>query len=127
LYLHARYAREQILAAFGASTFARQRPAREGVLFIESLNVELLFVTLNKDEQRFSPTTMYHDYAISERLFHWESQNSSRPDSGKGLSYIQHQQSGKRIVLLVREQAKDADGRTLGFVNFGEVEFVSST
>lgn len=127
LYLHARYAREQILAGFGASTFARQRPAREGVLFIESLNVELLFVTLNKDEQRFSPTTMYHDYAISEHLFHWQSQNSSRPDGGKGLSYIQHQQNDKRIVLFVREQAKDADGRTLGFVNFGEVEFVSST
>lgn len=127
LRLHARYAREQILAAFGASTFEKQRPAREGVLFIEEQNVELLFVTLNKDEKRFSPTTMYHDYAMSEHLFHWQSQNSTRPDRGKGLSYIEHQKTGKRIILFVREQSKDEDGRTMGFVNFGEVEFVSST
>lgn len=32
LNLHARYAREQILVAFGASTFERRAPAREGVL-----------------------------------------------------------------------------------------------
>lgn len=127
LRLHARYAREQILAAFGASTFEKQRPAREGVLFIEEQNVELLFVTLNKNEKRFSPTTMYHDYAMSEHLFHWQSQNSSRPDRGKGLSYIEHKKTGKRIILFVREQSKDEGGRTMGFVNFGEMEFVSST
>lgn len=127
LRLHTRYAREQILAAFGATTFEKQRPAREGVLFIEELNIELLFITLNKDEKRFSPTTMYHDYAMSEHLFHWQSQNSSRPDRGRGLSYVQHKKLGKRIILFVREQSKDEDGRTMGFVNFGEVDFVSST
>ncbi len=29
------------------------------------------------------------------------------------------------MFLLVREQSKDEFGRTLGFVNFGEVEYVS--
>ncbi len=127
LNMHARYAREQILVAFGTSKLDYQRPAREGVLYIEEDNIELLFVTLNKDEQRFSPTTMYHDYAMSEALFHWQSQNSTRPDKGKGLSYIEHASEGKRIFLFVREQANDEHGRTMGFVNFGEVGYVSST
>lgn len=123
--LHARYSREQILAGFGASSFDKRSPAREGVLEIKDQNIELLFVTLNKCEKRFSPTTMYHDYAINDYLFHWQSQNSARPDSGKGLSYIKQQTNGKTIYLLVREQAKDENGRTLGFVNFGPVNYVS--
>ncbi|MBO1519636.1 DUF3427 domain-containing protein [Oceanisphaera pacifica] len=122
---HARYTREQILAGFGVTTFDYQKPAREGVLMIAEQNVELLFVTLNKNEKQFSPTTMYHDYAINEQLFHWQSQNSARPERGKGLSYIQHQQTGKRLFLFVREQSKDEYGATMAFVNFGEVEYVS--
>ncbi len=127
LRLHARYAREQILVAFGATTFEHQPPAREGVFVLKDQNIELMFVTLNKNEKQFSPTTMYHDYAINEHLFHWQSQNSARPDKGRGLEYIQHQKIGKRLFLFVREQTKDEYGRTLGFVNYGEVEYVSHT
>jgi superfamily II DNA or RNA helicase len=127
LRLHARYAREQILVAFGATTFERQPPAREGVFVLKDQNIELLFVTLDKNQKQFSPTTMYHDYAINEHLFHWQSQNSARPDKGRGLEYIQHQKLGKRLFLFVREQTKDEYGRTMGFVNYGEVEYVSHT
>ena len=125
--LHARYVREQILVAFGATTFERQPPAREGVFVIQEKNIELMFVTLDKNEKQFSPTTMYHDYAINEHLFHWQSQNSTRPDRGRGQDYVQHQKIGKRLFLFVREQAKDEYGRTMGFVNYGEVEYVSHT
>ena len=125
--LHARYSREQILIGFGATTFERQPPAREGVFVIKSDNIELMFVTLNKNEKQFSPTTMYHDYAINEHLFHWQSQNSARPDRGKGKEYINHKKIGKRLFLFVREQTKDEYGRTMGFVNFGEVDYVSHT
>lgn len=125
LRLHARYAREQILVAFGATTFERQPPAREGVFVINDQKIELMFVTLDKNEQQFSPTTMYHDYAINEHLFHWQSQNSARPDKGRGLDYIQHQKIGKRLFLFVREQTNDEYGRTMGFVNYGEVDYVS--
>jgi superfamily II DNA or RNA helicase len=127
LRLHARYAREQILVGFGATIFERQPPAREGVFVITEQNIELLFVTLNKNEKQFSPTTMYHDYAINEDLFHWQSQNSARPDRGKGKEYIEHRSLGKRLFLFVREQIKDEYGRTMGFVNFGEVNYVSHT
>ncbi|WP_394202348.1 DUF3427 domain-containing protein [Shewanella waksmanii] len=123
--LHARYAREQILVGFGATTFAKQPNSREGVFNIKEQNIELLFVTLNKNEKLFSPTTMYHDYAINEDLFHWQSQNTARPERGKGLEYVTHKEKGKRLFLFVREQSKDEFGKTMGFVNFGEVEYVS--
>lgn len=125
LKVHSRYTREQILAAIGASTFVAKSPSREGVLAINEQNLECLFVTLNKSEKQFSPTTMYHDYAISEHLFHWQSQNSARPERGRGLSYIEQQKLGKTVLLFVREQSKNENGRTMGFVNFGKVHYVS--
>lgn len=123
LKLHARYTRDQVLAAFGLSTFERKSPSREGVAENVYLNTELLFINLIKSEENFSPTTMYDDYAISETLFHWQSQNSSRPDIGKGLSYIRHQENDKKILLFIREKAKDENGNTMGYVFIGEAIF----
>ena len=123
LKVHARYTRDQILAAFGLSTFERKSPSREGVAENIDLNTELLFINLIKSEENFSPTTMYDDYAISETLFHWQSQNSSRPDIGKGLSYIKHQENAKKILLFVREKASDEKGNTMGYVFIGEGNF----
>ncbi|KAF7764410.1 ATP-dependent helicase IRC3 [Pseudoalteromonas citrea] len=125
--LHSRYTRQHILAAFGAHTFDKKSTAREGVLEFKNQNLELLFVTLNKCEKTYSPTTLYHDYALSPTLFHWQTQNSARPEHGRGLSYIEHQQAGKTFLLFVREQSKDENGRTMGFVNYGEVKYQSHT
>ena len=127
LLLHARYSREQVLVAFGASDFAQQPSSREGVFRLAQSNTELLFVTLDKSAGHFSPTTQYHDYAISESLFHWQSQNASRPDRGRGREYVEQQAIGKRLFLFVREANKDTYGRTMGFVNFGEVDYLSHT
>ncbi len=124
LKMHVRYPKEHILVAFGDSTFTKKSSSREGVLNIESANTELLFVTLNKCEKQFSATTMYHDYAISPTLFHWQTQNSARPNSGRGLGYTQQKENKTVFLLFVREQAKDENGRTMGFVNFGPVDFV---
>ena len=38
-----------------------------------------------------------------------------------------HKENGKKFFIFVREQTKDKYGRTMGFVNFGEVEYVSHT
>ncbi len=124
LNMHVRYPKEHILVAFGDSTFTKKSSSREGVLNIPDANTELLFVTLNKCEKQFSATTMYHDYAISPTLFHWQTQNSAKPSSGKGLGYIKQKENKKTFLLFVREQAKDKNGRTMGFVNFGPLDFV---
>lgn len=123
LKLHARYTRDQILVAFGLSTFEKKSSSREGVAENVDLNTELLFINLIKSEENFSPTTMYDDYAISETLFHWQSQNSSRPDIGRGLSYIKHQKNNKKILLFIREKANDEKGNSMGYVFIGEGNF----
>lgn len=80
----------------------------------------MLFITLNKSEKDFSPTTLYEDFAISEKLFHWQSQNNVKPESPKGISYINHKKNGKRILLFVREKGEDEFGNTMGSVFLGE-------
>lgn len=125
LQMHARYTRDEILAAFGENRFDKKSSSREGVVEIRAINCELLFVTLQKTEKKFSPTTLYHDFAINEMLFHWQSQNSARPDKGKGLAYVQHESTGKQLVLFVREQSLDEYGRAMGFVNLGPVKLDS--
>lgn len=126
LKVHARYTRDQIIAAFGFSSFEWKYPSREGVAFNEELNTELLFINLIKSEENFSPTTMYDDYAVTETQFHWQTQNSARPDRGKGLSYITHKEDRKRIMLFVREKPTDEFGNTMGYVFLGEATFIDS-
>jgi superfamily II DNA or RNA helicase len=120
LKVHARYTRDQILAAFGLSTFERKSPSREGVAENAEIKTELLFINLIKSEENFSPTTMYDDYAINEFLFHWQSQNSAGPETSKGLSYINHHSTGKKILLFIREKANDEYGNTMGYVFIGD-------
>jgi superfamily II DNA or RNA helicase len=123
LKVHARYTRDQILAAFGLSTFHKKSSNREGCAENKELNTEVLFVDLVKSEEDFSPTTMYDDYAISETLFHWQSQNSSRPEVGRGKSYITQKETDKKILLFIRERSKDEYGNTMGYVFIGEANF----
>lgn len=122
LKVHSRYTRDQILVAFKMNTFKKASSNRIGVGVAENkdLNTELLFINLIKSEEDFSPTTMYNDYAVNELLFHWQSQNSAKPESGKGLSYITHKENNKRILLFVREKNKDEFGNTIGYVFIGE-------
>lgn len=120
LKLHARYTRDQILSGFGFNSFEKKSSNREGVAENSELNTELLFINLIKSEEDFSPTTMYDDYAINERLFHWQSQNSAGPDTPKGKSYISHKLNDKKILLFVREKASDEYGNTMGYVFIGE-------
>ena len=75
LKVHARYQREEILAA---STIPRNpNSMREGVWYSREKNIDVLLITLKKSEADYSPTTMYRDYPISPTLFHWESQSTT--------------------------------------------------
>ena len=66
LRVHARYQREEILAALDYASLQRKPNSfREGVLYVPDLNVDAFFVTLKKSEADYSPTTMYRDYPIS--------------------------------------------------------------
>lgn len=124
LKIHSRYTREQILVAFGLSTFDKKSSNREGVAENKEINTELLFIDLIKSEKDFSPSTLYQDYALSETLFHWQSQNAAFPEKGKGLSYIKHQDLDKKILLFVRERNEDEHGNTMAYVFLGDLKFI---
>ncbi len=124
LKLHSRYTREQILAAFGFSTFEQKSEIREGVAFSPFKNTELLFITLAKSDENFSPTTLYDDFAVSERIFHWQTQNSVHEETEKGLSYIHHEKKDKRILLFVRERNEDEFGNVMASIFLGEARLI---
>ncbi len=126
LKIHSRYTREQILAAFRFSKFNSKSSNREGVAENKEINTELFFIDLVKSEKDFSPSTLYEDYAISETIFHWQSQNATSPDSKKGISYINHKKFGKTILLFVRERKNDEYGNTIPYVFLGDGGIIES-
>ncbi len=127
LKIHSRYNRDEILVALGLHQFKKASSNREGVAVNQYLNTEALFITLKKSEKEYSPTTLYDDYAINELLFHWQSQNATSPTSPKGLSYINHEELKKKILLFVREQNEDEYGFTMSYVFLGQANFNNST
>ncbi len=109
LDVHGTYTRDEILAAAGLFGFDRRVEVREGVRFVPEAKLDLLFVTLDKSEKEYSPSTMYEDYALSDRLFHWQSQSTTNERSSTGQRYIHHQKTGHRIFLFLRKKKKTAD------------------
>lgn len=104
LDLHCTYTRDQLLAAMD---FTKPATVREGVKWLPDRKLDVFFITLNKDDRDYSPTTMYNDYSISDTLFHWQSQSTTSDTSPTGQRYIHHREEGGRILLFVREFKDD--------------------
>ena len=108
LEVHARYTADQVLASVGLSTEKRKEQLRgEGVKYIKEKKTDIFFITLNKSEKYYLESTMYEDYAISERLFHWQTQSRTSTESPTGQRYINHRKTGNTILLFVRENKKE--------------------
>ena len=90
LALHRHYQRREILTACGVWTATRKVPHQQGIERITAQRRELLFVTLDKSDRGFSPTTRYRDYAISADRFHWETQNAVAAGSDSARHYAEH-------------------------------------
>lgn len=125
LTIHARYTRDEVLAALGRSTLARPYAHREGPFWHAETNTDYFFITLEKSEKYYSPSTRYRDYAIAPNLFHWESQSQTRAGSPTGQRYIHHASRGSEVMLLVRPSNKDAWGRTQAFTFLGPATYKS--
>ncbi len=100
LDLHCTYTRDQLLTAMD---FMKPATVREGVKWLQDKQLDVFFVTLNKADKDYSPTTMYNDYSISESLFHWQSQSTTAENSPTGQRYIHHRERGSKVLLFVRE------------------------
>ena len=122
LRVHARYQREEVLAALNyASHDRRPNSFREGVLYVPDENVDAFFVTLKKSEADYSPTTMYQDFPISPTLFHWESQSTTSIGSKTGQRYLN---GTSTVLLFVREHKQDEFG-TAPYMFLGPATYVS--
>ena len=121
LMFYSNYTKDQILLSL---EFKTPGDIREGVKYLADKKVDLLFVTLNKTEKEFSPTTMYEDYAISDRLFHWQSQSTTSETSNTGQRYINHVRTGNKILLFVREYKKTIAGNGAPYTFLGLVHYV---
>jgi Domain of unknown function (DUF3427) len=123
LELSAEYTRDEILAALGIWRLDRQREIREGVLWVPEIQADLLFITLDKTETDYSPTTMYNDYAISDSLFHWQSQSTTSVEAPAGRRYIEHRRRGSTVLLFVRQE-KRRNGLASPYSFLGPADYV---
>lgn len=121
LRVHAQYQREEILGALDYATLQR-RPTSvmQGVVYVEALNADVLFVTVKKSEADFSPTTMYRDYPISPTLVHWESQNTTTVASPTGQRYL----NGTSTVLLFARLQQKGEFDTAPYTFLGPASYV---
>ena len=120
------YTREEIFAIFGRQTADKKmQGCVSGAFNIEEMNTELFFVTLNKSDKDFSPSTMYDDYVVNENQFHWKSLNTDT-HQGRGRRFVEQAKNKKKFLLFVREYKRDGFGNTCPFYCFGLVDYISS-
>ncbi|MDO4481899.1 MAG: DUF3427 domain-containing protein [Bacillota bacterium] len=123
LDLYCTYTRDQLLVAMD---FMKPATVREGVKWLPDKEIDVFFITLNKADKDYSPTTLYNDYSINERLFHWQSQSTTAENSPTGQIYIHHDERGSRVLLFVREFKTDrVSGSAEAYTFLGTAKYVS--
>lgn len=121
LEVHCKYTQAQILAGLEYYREDFYGPMLEGVKYFKDKDLDIFFITLNKSEKDFSELTLYEDYAISENLFHWQSQHKDTENSKNVQRYVN---SNGRISLFVREY-KTENGKASPYIYLGECTHVS--
>jgi superfamily II DNA or RNA helicase len=121
LFLHRQYMRDEVLVGFGMPELVGARHTQAGRFWIEAINTEIFFVTLDKSDKAFSPSTRYEDFAVSPGRFHWQSQSTTGDDSPTGRRYVCQKKNGTRFLLFVRPKRGDP------FVFLGPLHYVSHT
>ena len=121
LEVHCKYTQAQILAGLEYYREDFYGPMLEGVKYFKDKDLDIFFITLNKSEKDFSELTLYEDYAISENLFHWQSQHKDTENSKNVQRYVN---SNGRVSLFVREY-KTENGKASPYIYLGECMHVS--
>ena len=136
LNTHANYSRWEIMGATGkayleGNTFGYEMVGKspksisfavEGVQYAKEIDLDIFYVTLQKGSQ-FSASTRYRDFAESESVFHWESQNKTSIESETGKRYLSQQQTKHDVLICIRESAESLV-RTQTFKVAGLADFL---
>ncbi|MCB9598631.1 MAG: DUF3427 domain-containing protein [Sandaracinaceae bacterium] len=120
--VHATYARDEVSAGLRQLRKGKLLRTQGGVYKDDASRSDILFVTLEKTEKEFTPTTLYNDYPITPTRFHWESQAKTRSDSKTGRRYQGHVAMGWRVLLFVRHH-KTTRGVTSPYLFLGPVTY----
>lgn len=124
LDIYASYNINQIMVAFGKTKDDYVFPMRQGVLYVEERQTDLFFITINKNEEDYLPSTMYNDYAINSELFNWESQSTTSVNSPTGQRYINDRTEEHKVLFFVRE-SKNQYNHAMPYVFLGNAKYVS--
>ena len=122
LELHCHYSLRQISTAMEYFNYGALQGL--GVKYFPEKKTDVFFVTLNKSDIDYSPTTMYNDYSINELLFHWQSQSTTSAQSPTGQRYIHHRQTGNQVLLFVRESKQDEFKSAAPYTFLGRADYV---
>ncbi|MGV9312544.1 DUF3427 domain-containing protein [Streptomyces sp. NPDC003691] len=127
LFVHASYNREEILSGLGEAFIGSRKPGefREGVRWCPRIATDALLITLEKNEKDFSPQTRYRDYALSDSLFHWETQNNTSETTTVGKRYQNHRSEGSHILPFVRRYKQTDIGGPQPWMLLGPAQYVS--
>ncbi len=127
LAIHAAYTRDEILVALGHWSFNNRPSQRKGDLHLKDRKLDVFFVTLQKSEDEYSPTTMYEDYLISQNFFHWQSQSNTSEQSPTAQRYIRHSELGYPQLFFVRETKSLPSGISASYHFLGPCNYVKHT
>tara|TARA_B100001057_G_scaffold496466_1_gene598017 strand:- start:374 stop:3220 length:2847 start_codon:yes stop_codon:yes gene_type:complete len=83
---------------------------------------QFIFITLIKASM--AAEHRYHDYFKSEKLFHWQSRNTTTQSNKAGLAIINHIKNKNSVHLFVRKMSS-INGKTLPFTYCGKMNFRS--
>ena len=124
LDIYAAYSVQQIMVAFEKTNEDYVYPMREGALYVEDKHTDLFFITINKNEEDYLPSTMYNDYAKNSELFNWESQSKISVETPTGQRYINDTSKEHKVLLFVRE-SKHEYGHAATYTFLGNARYVS--
>jgi hypothetical protein len=121
LRIHGTYSLDEVFAAFDErNSRGGLKRIQGGVYYCKRRRADLLFVTLEKSQRHYSPTTMYNDYPLSPTRFHWESQSGGHEGTPAGRRYVRAVAgSGQHVLLFVRRRRTDDRGETMPYVLLG--------
>ncbi|MBD3212655.1 MAG: DUF3427 domain-containing protein, partial [Candidatus Lokiarchaeota archaeon] len=68
------------------------------------------------------PSTMYHDYSINQKLFHWQSQSIISDHTPTGKRYVSNDDENYVPLLFVRKYKKE-HGQTAPYYYLGPVKY----
>lgn len=119
------YTQKGIKWALGRARFGKTDVSQAGVERLShpdgSTDAWILYVNVKKSEKEFSRNTLYKDWALTERLFQWESPNNWVQGIGQGKRFLEEINGGIPVLLFVRETKRDEWGRLVPYTFLGPV------